>query len=415
VIASSDRRIDVVSESTHDLPFPPLSIQLDLPERPLTQTDLSSLPSKPGVLAIENKAGQTIFLAATSNLRKHAAAKLGLNELDATPSPRIRIDSRLARRLVAVRVGSRFEADWAYLQLARRRLPLTYRTLLDRWQAWFVRCDPTDQFPQWIKTPHPELLTGSHAVIVGPIPDKHAAWRYIELLQSAFDLCRYQHILIQAPNGKACAYKEMGKCPAPCDGTVSLDYYREQINRSIAFACAPIEQYQAEVNHAMMTASEAHDFEQAIRLRGLLEAIKLATRRGFSMIRRLESLVIVSVQPSERKGWVRLFLIRGGWIAPLADIRADQKVGDFGAGVDAVRMIAEPLPTDFSEAAIENLGMVCWHLFQPKASKSRGEYIRIESFDAKSLRVASRRVIKIAETDDLEGMTDQSLESVNPD
>jgi excinuclease UvrABC nuclease subunit len=402
-----------VAESKHDLPCPPPSIQFDLPVGSPTLADLAPLPAKPGVLAIENQSGQTVFLAVTANLRQHAAAKLGLFQVGPRSSPRIRIDLNLVRRIAAVRVGSRFEGDWTYLQLARQRLPLTYRTLLDRWQAWFVRCDPTERFPQWTKTPHPSLAADPQAVFAGPLPEKHAAARYLDLLDDAFDLCRYHHILVQAPHGQACAYKEMGKCPAPCDGTVSLDSYRAQIMRSIAFADAPIEAFQAEVHASMNAASESRDFEQARRMKILLEATKPATRREFSMVGRIESFVIVSVQPSERKDWARLFLIRGGWIAPLADMRVDQRAEEFVAVVEAARSVATPREADFDESTMENLGMVCWHLFQPKTSKSRGEFMRIENLDAKSLRSAARRIAKIAETEDLADMTDQSLESVD--
>jgi len=407
--------MDVVAAHVQDLPCPPATIQFDLPVAEPTLADLAPLPAKPGVLAIENETGQTVFLATTANLRKLAVGKLGLNDPESPSSPRMRIDPQLARSVIATRVGSRFEADWAYLQFARQRLPLTYRTLLDRWQAWFVRCDPADQFPQWTKTPHPALEEGSAEVVAGPFPDKHAAWRYIELLQAAFDLCRYHHILIQAPHGSACAYKEMGKCPAPCDGTVSLDAYLAQIKQSIAFVNTPITVFQDEVRQNMTAASAEHDFEQAQRCRNLLDAVKPATRREFSMVRSLKSLSIVFVQPSEKTGWVRLFLIRGGWIAPLADVRVDQGMKELGEVVETVRAIATPKPTDFDVSALENFGMVCWHLFQPLTSKARGEFIRIDELDAKSLRSAVRRVARIADTEDAEGVADQSLESVDSD
>ena len=78
--------------------------------------------------------------------------------------------------------------------------------------AWFVHVNPQTDFPRYIKTTSLALSTG---VRFGPIDDKHAAARLIELLEDGFDLCRFYSILVQAPAGLACAYKEMGKCPAP--------------------------------------------------------------------------------------------------------------------------------------------------------------------------------------------------------
>ena len=38
-------------------------------------------------------------------------------------------------------------------------------------------------------------------VVLGPLPDKDAAGRMIETVIDCFDLCRYHHILVQAPHG----------------------------------------------------------------------------------------------------------------------------------------------------------------------------------------------------------------------
>ena len=86
--------------------------------------------------------------------------------------------------------------------------------------AWFVHVDPDANFPRYVKTTDLAARTG---VYLGPLEDKHAAARLIQLAEDAFDLCRYYNILVESPHAKACAYKEMGKCPAPCDGSISMD------------------------------------------------------------------------------------------------------------------------------------------------------------------------------------------------
>jgi len=54
----------------------------------------------------------------------------------------------------------------------------------------------------------------------------------IEIAEDAFDLCRYYNVLVEAPGARACAYKEMGKCPAPCDGSISMEQYRGMVEWS---------------------------------------------------------------------------------------------------------------------------------------------------------------------------------------
>src|SRR5947207_15818153 len=78
-------------------------------------------------------------------------------------------------------------------------------------------------------------------MFVGPVEDKHAAARLIELVEDLFDLCRYYNILLESPRGKACAYKEMGKCPAPCDGSIGIEHYRRMVEWSLSNLLHPAE------------------------------------------------------------------------------------------------------------------------------------------------------------------------------
>lgn len=84
----------------------------------------------------------------------------------------------------------------------------------------------------------------------------------MDTLIAGFDLCRYYHILIEAPNGNACAYKEMGRCPAPCDGTVSMAHYHQQMRDAIDCA-ADRNAWKNSASKKMTEASDAMDFEAA--------------------------------------------------------------------------------------------------------------------------------------------------------
>ena len=388
------------------LPCPALNIRVDVPADPSAQVDLQPLPSRPGVFLLQDETGGTLALATTANLRRMVAARL--EPVDETSQTRRRANFRaLTRTVQAVTVGSAFEADWAYLQLARQFLPLTYQSALDRWQSWFVHCDPAAPHPQFLKTAHPGRLPAPGGINLGPFPDKHAAARYIELLQDAFDLCRYHHILIQAPHATACAYKEMGKCPAPCDGTISMSAYGEQIARAIEFASTPIEQWQARAETEMRAAAAALDFEKAQRLRETLARVKPAAKPAFQHVDLLQRFCFVAVGPGERKGWARLTLIRGGWIEPFCDIAIGADTDQLNEVVRTLHSVAIVRSADLTDAALENLGLVCWHLFRAKAAPSNSQFRRLHpGLDANTLarslhRLTRRNSTEAQETDDI--------------
>ena len=153
-------------------------------------------------------------------------------------------------------MGSSFEADWAYLQIARELLPHAYGALLDKWRGWWVHCNPDAPFPRWVKTARPYAAPmGRAGTYLGPVHDKHAAQRYIESIENAFDLCRYHHILVQSPAATACAYKELGRCPAPCDGSISMDAYRDLVREAVECGATGVDERCAQFEREMEAAS----------------------------------------------------------------------------------------------------------------------------------------------------------------
>ncbi|UCD73895.1 MAG: hypothetical protein JSV91_08855 [Phycisphaerales bacterium] len=326
--------------------------------------------------------------------------------------PTRRVDYRsITRTVLAMTVGSAFEGEWAYLQLARRSMPASYKGALDRWRGWFVHCDPQATFPRWVKTNRPGDA-GPGGVYLGPLPDKHAAQRYIEMLQGAFDLCRHHNILVQAPNATACAYKEMGRCPAPCDGSVTLDSYRGQIREAAEFGSAHPRQWREKIERTMARAARDMDYETAERCRRMLDATEPSTQRKFAFVDRLENFRFLAGMPAEDPGYARLYVVRGGWIAPVVDVPLEAQRQDLG---ETAAMLTDRLnesAPDASEDAIENIGLVCHHLFRPHSDKRGGIFMRCaDGISQPDLAGALRKLRRQESAEDAEAeIAESSLE-----
>ncbi len=204
----------------------------------------------------------------------------------------------LTSRILAWETGSAFEAEAAYLLLARERLPHVYRAVTERWRAWFVRVNPDDEFPEFTKTnlaseadfvrrgvsldvrrgapPTPREAIEQHdasPVLLGPLRDKDAAGRFIEQVVDTFDLCRFYRTLVQAPHATACPYKEMGRCPAPCDGSEPMPSYRARVRAAadaLARGSISRDAFRKTLDDHMRTAAATHDFEAAASAKAVL-------------------------------------------------------------------------------------------------------------------------------------------------
>ncbi len=236
---------------------------LDLP-RPDEPLNAKMLPGGGGVCALVDTDGRLIQTLGAQSLRRSLVHRLSPAR---DPGERPKADLRaIARGLWWQPAYSVFETWLTYWRIARLTAPATYRRDLAFGPVWFAQIQPQDQFPRWVIT---EFAFGPAGVDAGPFVTRGACRRFIGLLENLFDLCRYHEVLRQAPNGQACAYKEMGRCPAPCDGSISLEAYRRAVMASVEFALGDTSPRLLELSDTMRSAAADLEFERAAHLRSL--------------------------------------------------------------------------------------------------------------------------------------------------
>jgi SAM-dependent methyltransferase len=369
------------------LASPLLHAEMEVPCSADRPPELAALPAGPGVLVVEDQGGRVIQLTATANVRRLVRRRL------APGAPETgRIDRTLARRIRAATTGSAFESDWAYLRLAREAAPQTYRLLLDRWRGWFIHCDPEAPHPRLTKTGEP-TAPGVH---LGPVGDKHAAQRLLEALEAGFDLCRYHHLLIQAPNAVACAYKEMGRCPAPCDGSVGMDDYRGLVREALAFAArGPAAGLEA-LERSMHEAAASRDFEGAARLRRRWRDLEAVAAPAYRHVRTVDGFAFLAVLTCERPDHARLFLCLPSAVEPFVDVDPSAltpaTTRELIEAARAAAVRAEPRPP-----TRDAIALTCRHLFAPRRARTETVLLPVHDPELtpalrRRMRAAARRV-----------------------
>jgi hypothetical protein len=411
---------------------------------------LASVPRKWVVYLFADESGQPVQLLCVKNLRYSLKRRLGGGE---TIGLSRRVNYReLVRTVRWRRVDSTFEADWLYYEAARIVFPQTYRGMVGFRPAWFIHVNPDTHFPRYTKTTD---LSRS-GVLVGPVADKHAAARLIALLEDAFDLCRYYQILVEAPNGKACAYKEMGKCPAPCDGSISMDQYHRMIRWSVDALIDPAPAVR-EQEARMRAAAAELQFERAAKIKAYVDQLNQLAKGAYRHVRPLRDFTFLSIQPGPSARTAKIFLISPGRIeeilgltgaeavrpaqllacalerleqpeverpygssfpcrdTPVFDSEARARRGEHQAGGRAERAPlqreVEP-PCGFSRKrarihaesvdveGTERVGIVTQHLFSTK--KSSGALLSMASIDEKAIAKACRDVQQQEQLEDTE-------------
>jgi len=356
---------------------------------------LRLVPAKWVVYLLADAEDKPLQLLCVKNLRYSLKRRLGGETITLTK----RIDYReIVRRIHWRRVDSAFEADCVYHDVARQIFPKSYRGMVGFRPAWFIHVDPQAQFPRYTKTIQ---LAGGEGIYLGPVEDKHAAARLIELVEDAFDLCRYYNILLQAPYGRACAYKEMGKCPAPCDGSISMEQYRRMIEWSAATLADPREMIQQQ-NDRMKQAAAEMRFETAAKIKAFVDQLSQIGKGAFRHARLLRDFAYVTLQPGPTAGSAKLFLILPGLIEEIADIFAEPaRPSELLRTIFTLAEEFSRLPLD--TPGVERIGIVAHHLFSPK--RSQGVFLPIADLadpSGKILLKAYRTVARVEHPEEVE-------------
>jgi hypothetical protein len=270
-------------------------------------------------------------------------------------------------------VFSRFEANFTYLENARVRMPGSYRPLIRHWRAGWVSVNLADAHPRFVASDRPSGAGRSF----GPFPTPRAARQQIDMLEDLFDLCREHAILVQAPHGSACAYKQMGRCPAPCDGSVTMDDYRRQIGRACEYLTQPRQRWADELTRQMQSAAAELNFELAGRIKRQVEAVRASAESGADrLIAPLEAFAFLSVQRGAKKGSVRLFVVLPGVIEPLGEFGPKDLAAQLETVLPRVQQAATtPSTAPQSAAESERIALAGWSLYSNP--QRRGVFLRL--------------------------------------
>lgn len=363
------------------------------------RVDPEQAPARPAVVLLVEAGGAPVLLATTADARGFLRKRLGggpaagggpgtAGSKDAATAPeddevgaaaprlaggpRADLSAVVARADLTL-VGSGFEADLAFLEIARRVMPGTCDALTEHWRGWFVHLNP--EAAGWRKTNLADVASGAMEAriehLIGPVNSKDLAGKLGERIDDAFDLCRFPRELALAPRGTACAYKEMGRCPAPCDGSEPIEGYRERVKSVLRRLGDAPDSRDAGLSAAMFEASRAQDYRRAAEVKGRIDRLELLEKPAMREARPLHTLRFVGVFPAAKAGVARAWWIDAWHRAHLGDfdskdlkasarVLADVVTAKSDAQIEALR---EQTPGGIDAVLV---GVLTRHLFKKK-------------------------------------------------
>ena len=367
-----------------------------------TRASWLKIPAKPAVYLLTAPADDSspsdkpVLLATVGDLR--AALKRRLAD-PPPPSPDAPVATkripygRLCHRVHYRIVHSPFAANWFYWQAARALFPQRYREMIASRPTWWIALESDVVAAQFPKLRRSQSLDDPSLLYAGPIRDKTAAGKLIELVEDLFDLCRYHNILVQAPLGKACAYKEMGKCPAPCDGSVPLEWYYAAIKAAFGFITGNSRDAFFSAQQAAMTAAAGGQaFEKAQKIKQRLNRAAAIHQEPYAHLAPLDHFAFLALQPGQGKPYIEPFLIHGGSITQLPQLHKKTLANDVQKLFKSAQSTAgTPITLPVDSRGIDQMSLVAHHLYR---DEDAGVYLPLHTLDSpESLLTAAQNFL----------------------
>lgn len=115
-----------------------------------------------------------------------------------------------------------------------------------------------------------------------------------------------------AGRDRPCLNYHIRQCMAPCQGYISREDYRKNIDKAMEFLNGNYQPVIRELTEKMTAASEAMEFERAIEYRELLNSVKQVAQKQKITHSDGEDKDIIALASDDRDAVVQIFFIRDG-------------------------------------------------------------------------------------------------------
>jgi excinuclease ABC subunit C len=270
----------------------------------------SAIPAAPAVFLLRSADPQAEpYVSKTANLRRRLHRLLGpLDERTKKLNLRDRV-----RVIEYAPTGSDFESGFVLYQALRSIFPKTYSNRLRFRFAPLVKLHLENEYPRASITRRVGRSHGRN-YYYGPFPSRTAAEKFMNDSLDFFTMRRCVDDLRPDPAFPGCIYSEMKMCLAPCFKGCSDQEYSTEVGRVQAYFDSGGESLAREFSIQREAASANLAFEEAAAIHGRLEKLKPILGQVPKIVRRLDQLCGLIVQPCHLSNSVVFFRLDKGAI-----------------------------------------------------------------------------------------------------
>ena len=271
------------------------------------EAELKKLPDKPGVYLMHDKEDHIIYVGKAVVLKNRVRQYF---QKSRNVSPKI---ARMIEQIAwfeYIVTDSELEALVLECNLIKEHNP-KYNTMLKDGKRYpFLKATIQEDFPRFVLA---RQMKRDGAKYFGPFTSGAAIRDTIELLNKLFHLRNCRKVLPRdVGKERPCLYHQMGQCPAPCQGGVDREEYRENFQKAVSFLNGNTKEVLKDLQQKMEQLAQNMQFEEAAVYRDLIDSVRQVTERQKITSGDQEDRDIIAIARKEDEAVVQAFFIRGG-------------------------------------------------------------------------------------------------------
>ena len=271
------------------------------------EEELKKLPGKPGVYIMHDKQDAIIYIGKAVSLKNRVRQYF---QSSRGKTPKIQQMVANIAYFEYIVVDSEMEALVLECNLIKEHRP-KYNTMLKDDKSYpYIKVTVNEKFPRVI---YARRQKKDKAKYFGPYTSGGAVKETLELLRKTYFYRSCSRALTgEKDTERPCLYYHIGQCKAPCQGYITEEEYRKNIDGILDFLNGNYGLLTKRLTAAMTEASERMEFEKAAEYRDLLNSVKKLTQQQKASDNEGSNRDIIAFAAAEDEAVVQVFFIRDG-------------------------------------------------------------------------------------------------------
>jgi excinuclease ABC subunit C len=273
------------------------------------QEELKKLPGKPGVYIMHDEKDAIIYVGKAVSLKNRVR-----QYFQSSRNKGAKIEQMVSRisRFEYIVTDSELEALVLECNLIKEHRP-KYNTMLKDDKTYpFIKVTVAEPYPRILFS---RTMKKDKSRYFGPYTSAGAVKDTIELLHKLYKIRTCQRNLPRdIGKERPCLNYHIKQCLAPCQGYITKEAYRDNVNAAIDFLNGNYDPVIKMLTDRMNEAAEAMEFEAAIEQRELLNSVRQIAQKQKITARDGEDKDVVAVDLQDTDAVVQMFFIRDGRI-----------------------------------------------------------------------------------------------------